>query len=641
MKNLFIHFLILSLTILVVGCNSSPNDSTTQYQVSITAVPSEGGSVSPTGGQYDEGESLDISATSSQEWVFVRWQGDYSGTSNMATITVDSDKSIEAIFEKKTYALTVITDGQGTVDEQIFATKSTDYESGTTVELTANPATGWAFVEWQGDLTGTVNPQQIIIDEAKEVTAVFEQQSYALTVTINGQGTVTKNPDQASYNSGTVVEITANPVNGWIFDEWQGAATGSNNPIQITMDGTKQVTAVFSEQTSSSLFYLDMNGVTVRCEGANVGDSGDVNGVTYTKRTVDQITPANAETTCTSEITNMASLFENEMTFDGDISSWDVSYVTNMSSMFAGTGSFNRDLSSWDVGSVTDMSSMFNNANPGSSMGPGQEPPDINWNIGSWNVSNVTDMSFMFKDASFFNLDINGWDVSNVADMSNMFQDARSFNRDLDNWNVGKVTNMSNMFWDATNFNGDISTWDVSSVTKMFQMFFSASSFNGDLSSWDVGNVTRFGGMFLRATNFNGDIGGWDVSSATEMRSMFAIAESFNGDIGGWDVSNVSDMRIMFNRAESFNQDISSWDVSSVTDMRWMFDGASSFNQDIGGWDVSSVTLMLEMFESASIFNQDLSTWCVTNITSEPSNFSSGSALQNSFKPVWGSCPGS
>jgi plastocyanin len=49
---------------------------------------------------------------------------------------------------------------------------------------------------------------------------------------------------------------------------------------------------------------------------------------------------------------------------------------------------------------------------------------------------------------------------------------------------------------------------------------------------------------------------------------------------------------------------------------------------------------MDEMFLAAVSFNQDLSSWCVTNITSEPENFSTRSPLEESYKPVWGTCPG-
>jgi hypothetical protein len=48
---------------------------------------------------------------------------------------------------------------------------------------------------------------------------------------------------------------------------------------------------------------------------------------------------------------------------------------------------------------------------------------------------------------------------------------------------------------------------------------------------------------------------------------------------------------------------------------------------------------MDSMFLAATAFNQDLSGWCVTNIVSEPADFSTGSALTEGNKPVWGTCP--
>ncbi|MDB9913589.1 hypothetical protein OAD06_04750 [Flavobacteriaceae bacterium] len=56
-------------------------------------------------------------------------------------------------------------------------------------------------------------------------------------------------------------------------------------------------------------FYLNSNGVTCMCPDASVGDTGVVNGITYTKRTRQQITEENAATTCTSGITNMDAMF--------------------------------------------------------------------------------------------------------------------------------------------------------------------------------------------------------------------------------------------------------------------------------------------------------------------------------------------
>ncbi len=47
------------------------------------------------------------------------------------------------------------------------------------------------------------------------------------------------------YDAGTVVELTALPDDSYLFSEWSGDASGSDNPLALTMDADKVVTAVF------------------------------------------------------------------------------------------------------------------------------------------------------------------------------------------------------------------------------------------------------------------------------------------------------------------------------------------------------------------------------------------------------------
>ena len=132
----------------------------------------------------------------------------------------------------------------------------------------------------------------------------------------------------------------------------------------------------------------------------------------------------------------------------------------------------------------------------------------------------------------------------------------------------------------------------------------------------------------------------WDVSQVNDMSYAFRLKTNFNGDLSAWDVSNVTTMFQMFGLANNFNGNISAWDVSNVTIMQYMFSDATSFNQPLEDWDVSNVTEMRDLF-SYSSFNQDISGWCVSNIVSEPSDFSTGSPLIESNKPVWGTCANS
>jgi NOL1/NOP2/fmu family ribosome biogenesis protein len=123
------------------------------------------------------------------------------------------------------------------------------YASGTVVTLTAAAATGYHFVNWSGDLTGTTNPTTITMSTNRSVTAVFQADAimYALTTTASPSagGTIGRSPDAASYASGAVVTLTANANPGYHFVNWSGDLTGTTNPTTITMSTNRSVTAVF------------------------------------------------------------------------------------------------------------------------------------------------------------------------------------------------------------------------------------------------------------------------------------------------------------------------------------------------------------------------------------------------------------
>jgi hypothetical protein len=68
------------------------------YTLTITLSPAEGGTVSPTGGVYDTGAEISITATPSTGYVFDHWEGDVIGTDATITITMNGDKSVKAVF---------------------------------------------------------------------------------------------------------------------------------------------------------------------------------------------------------------------------------------------------------------------------------------------------------------------------------------------------------------------------------------------------------------------------------------------------------------------------------------------------------------------------------------------------------------
>ena len=59
---------------------------------------------------------------------------------------------------------------------------------------------------------------------------------YRLEVRTQGQGTVTRDPQQDSYKKNQKVTLTATPADGWVFDGWSGDANGKQNPLTFSVD---------------------------------------------------------------------------------------------------------------------------------------------------------------------------------------------------------------------------------------------------------------------------------------------------------------------------------------------------------------------------------------------------------------------
>ncbi len=545
--------------------------------------------------QYEHGTAVELVATPAEGYRFAEWKGDVTGTDNPAEITVEGEKEVTAVFEKKNYPLTVNIDGDGAVWEDVIQTKTTDYEYGAVVELTASPADGWYFAEWEGELSGDRNPSRITVEDSTSVTAIFERESHSLDVETDGNGSISMDPDEHEHLHGESVELTAEADEGWEFVEWKGDLRGSDNPATITVDEDKEVTAVFEANTYTLTVNVDGEGEIDRTPYAAEYEHGTE--VMLTARGQSDYRFHRWEGDVTSEKTQVELIITDDM---------DVTVI------------FKRPFYLHE-NSVTVLC-------PIAKVGESGMVNGVEYTKRTRNMITTSNASTTC--------------TSGIEDMSLLFSNETTFNEDISHWDMSSVKNMGAMFNQAEAFNQDIGDWDVSSVTRMVQLFEGATSFNKDIGDWDVSKVENMAQIFYKAESFNQDIGDWNVSQVEQMQFMFAEAEVFNQFIGDWDVSNVTIMSQMFFYADSFNQDIGGWDVSNVRNMIQMFTHAIAFNQDIGNWNVSSVENMDYMFRDTNSFNRDLTDWCVENIDSEPVQFADGSAiLDENNKPIWGTCP--
>ncbi len=211
---------------------------------------------------YDPGTQVTLTATADLGSRFTGWTGACTNQQGPCTLSMTDNRVVTARFTAvDTYRLTVDKQGtgQGTVTStpagiDCGSTCESSFNDGEEVTLTASAAEGSAFTGWSGACTGTA-PCQVTMDQARQVSATFDQAipSYALSVTKQGQGTVTSNPSgincgtacEASYEGGTEVTLTASASQGSQFTGWSGACTGSGT-CQVTMSQARQVTATFT-----------------------------------------------------------------------------------------------------------------------------------------------------------------------------------------------------------------------------------------------------------------------------------------------------------------------------------------------------------------------------------------------------------
>jgi len=106
------------------------------------------------------------------------------------------------------------------------------------IEATTSSA-GYQFDHWEGDLTGSENPAEIILDADKNITAVFLPIQYRVEVSVSpddgGTVSVCSTTDtlcdiscpgdcETSYDAGSEITLTASPASEYQFDHWENAS---------------------------------------------------------------------------------------------------------------------------------------------------------------------------------------------------------------------------------------------------------------------------------------------------------------------------------------------------------------------------------------------------------------------------------
>ncbi len=242
-----------------IQCQVTLTVGAPNFTVTAAAYPTAFGSVSPTSSSVTNGGSAALRASAGSNYKFAWWaDGSPSGTvlstsgqggasSSYTVSNVTSSRTIYAVFQNKnTFPLSTSASpgGAGSVDP----TSGTNFMEGTYASPSASANYGWYFTGWTGDASGSNPNTSVYMDRAKAVTANFAPNTYTLSTSATGSGTVSGG---GPYKYGSTATINATSATGWRFSGWTGASTDSNSSTTIFIDRDKTVTANFVQNVAN------------------------------------------------------------------------------------------------------------------------------------------------------------------------------------------------------------------------------------------------------------------------------------------------------------------------------------------------------------------------------------------------------
>jgi Divergent InlB B-repeat domain len=207
--------------------------------LTVSANPVGAGSVSG-GGTYATGASATLSASGNSGYLFTNWSGAASGTSNPVVVIVSSNIMVTANFITAPVLLVSANPSPGGT-----VSGGGTYAAGSTTSVSAIPNSGYRFLGWTGAASGTDNTAVVTVTSNCTATANFITAPAVLQVSANpsSAGTVSGG---GTYAAGSAVSISAIPNSGYGFIGWSGAASGTNNPLVVTVSSNMAVTANFA-----------------------------------------------------------------------------------------------------------------------------------------------------------------------------------------------------------------------------------------------------------------------------------------------------------------------------------------------------------------------------------------------------------
>ncbi len=255
-------------TIRAIAYNNLVTDEYEAATVALKIIPTYPLNVSNGGGSVAINPSPDLNAnfylsntlvtlnaTASSGWSFTHWTGAVNSADSTINLLMDQARTLQAVFVT---TLNLFTNGNGYI---VTEPPTGTFPYGSTVTLTGVAGTPSYFFGWAGYLSGFVNPLKIVVTNSSGITALFGNLSgnqVKLVALPIGGGSLSFNPAKNVYTNGEIVGVSAISTSNRIFSVWSGAASGSENPILITLNGNTFLNGNFVPgiSTNTPVFIL-------------------------------------------------------------------------------------------------------------------------------------------------------------------------------------------------------------------------------------------------------------------------------------------------------------------------------------------------------------------------------------------------
>ncbi len=223
---------------------------TTIPQVSLASNPVIGGTTDGAG-TFAQASAATVTATPNTGYTFTNWtdNGVIASISSSYQFTMAGNRALVANFKViPASQFAVILNSSPTTGGTTNGSGS--YNAGSKVTVTADPNTGYTFVNWteNGNIVSTSSSYQFILVGARKLVANFKaipasQFALVLSSSPAAGGSTT---GSGAYSAGSSASATATANPGYTFTSWSGDATGTSNPLTVIMNANKHITANFT-----------------------------------------------------------------------------------------------------------------------------------------------------------------------------------------------------------------------------------------------------------------------------------------------------------------------------------------------------------------------------------------------------------